>query len=218
MTHIGDVLMDMVAHLQLEVEALKSVQAGPAKLTKKTLPVQSKPVAFTSTKVPKFGGATSWGQYRQVFDTIVRSNGWDDATVALQLLSHLEGDAMNVALLVPEAKRAMWTGLVGALTEHYGSPGRLADYLCQFERTTRREGEDPSKFAIALETLAVKAFGDKGPIADLGSYGTGSSPVLRTVLCDDILIVSHRKLPSRTSWTGVECGISLADTGAQRFK
>ena len=29
------------------------------------------------------------------------SNGWDDATAALQLLSHLEGDALNVALLVP---------------------------------------------------------------------------------------------------------------------
>ena len=44
---------------------------------------------------------TSWEQYRQVFDTIAQSNGWDDATAALQLLSHLEGDALNVALLVP---------------------------------------------------------------------------------------------------------------------
>ena len=48
--------------------------------------------------MPKFSGATSWDQYRQVIDAIVRSNGWDDATVTLQLLSHLEGDALNVAL------------------------------------------------------------------------------------------------------------------------
>ena len=154
--------MDMVAHLQLEVEALKFVQLGPSTLAMKTLPVQSKPVAFTSTKVPKFSGVTSWDQYRQVFDAIVRSNGWDDATVVLQLLSHVEGDALNVALLVPEVKRATRAGLVGALTEHYGSPGRLADYGRQFERTTRQEGEDPSIFEIALETLAVKAFGDMG--------------------------------------------------------
>ena len=40
-------------------------------------------VAFTSTKVPRFAGMTSWEQYRQVFDAIVLSNGWDDATVAL---------------------------------------------------------------------------------------------------------------------------------------
>ena len=47
------------------------------------------------------------------------------------------------------------------LTEHYGSPGRLADYLRQFERTARKEGEDPLIFALALETLAGKAFRDK---------------------------------------------------------
>ena len=56
---------------------------------------------------------------------------------------------------------------MGSLTEHYGSLGRLADYRRQFERTTRQEGEDPSTFAIALETLAVKAFGDMGVNARL---------------------------------------------------
>ena len=67
-----------------------------------------------------------------------------------------------MTLLVPEVKRATRAGLVVALTEHYGSPGRLADYQCKFERTTRQEGEDPPTFAIAQETLAVKAFGDMG--------------------------------------------------------
>ena len=82
---------------------------------------------FTFTKVPKFAGVTSWKQNGQVVDAIARSNGWDDAMAALQLLFHLEGDTLNVALLVPEAKRATHTGLVRALTEDYGSPGRLAD-------------------------------------------------------------------------------------------
>ena len=36
--------------------------------------------------------------------------------VALQLLSHIEGDALNVSLLVPEAQRATWIGLVSALS------------------------------------------------------------------------------------------------------
>ena len=83
---------------------------------------------------------------------------------ALQLLSHLEGDALNVALLVPESRRATRVGLVGAMTAHYGSPGWLADYRRQFERTTR---EDPYIFAITLDTLAVKAFGDMGQMARL---------------------------------------------------
>ena len=36
--------------------------------------------ALTTTKVPWFSGSTSWEQYQQVFDAIVLSNGWDDAT------------------------------------------------------------------------------------------------------------------------------------------
>ena len=55
--------------------------------------------ALRTTKVPWFNGYTSWEQYQQVFDAIVLSNGWDDATVALQLLSHLQDDALSVALL-----------------------------------------------------------------------------------------------------------------------
>ena len=152
-------LMDTVACLQLDMEELR---AGSR--SRRTPP----PDIWTSqgpprqTKVPRFAGVTSWEQqYKQVFDAILRSNSWDNATAALQLLSHLEGDALNVALLVPESR----LGLVGALTEHSGSPGRLEEYLRQFERTTRTAGEDPSIFAIELETLAVKAFGDMGQTA-----------------------------------------------------
>ena len=90
------------------------------------------------------------------------SNGWDDATAALQLLSHLEGDALNVALLVPMSRRTSRTSRTSSR-----SPGRLADYRWQFEKTTRSAGEDPSILAIALETLAVKAFGDMGQTARL---------------------------------------------------
>ena len=50
---------------------------------------------------------------------------------------------------------------------HYGSPGRLADYRPQFEKTTRTVGEDPAIFATAFETLAMKAFGDMGRTAHL---------------------------------------------------
>ena len=47
--------------------------------------------------------------------------------------------------------------LLGVLSEHYGSPGRLAKYKRQFERISRRLEDDPSVFAIELETLARKA-------------------------------------------------------------
>ena len=106
-------------------------------------------------------------QYQQVFDAIVLSNGWGDATPALQLLSHLQGDALNEALLIPMPRRESRKEMTDTLSAHYGSPGRLVDYRRQFDKTVRKPGEDPSSFAIALETLAVKAFGDMGQTACL---------------------------------------------------
>ena len=88
------------------------------------------------------------------------SNGWDDVTAALQLLSHLVGDALNVALLVPESQRPVPGFLINSLSDHYNSPGRLAEYKRQFQRVSRQPEDDPSIFAIELETLAQRAFMD----------------------------------------------------------
>ena len=187
-----NILIDTVARLQRD---LAEIRAESRQLrTPEVPPVVPTPrqAAFTTTKVPRFAGTTSWEQYRQVLDAIVLSNGWDDATAALQLLSHLEGDALNVALLVPVSRRTSRTGLVNALSAHYGSPGRLADHRRQFEKTTRSAGEDPSIFAIALETLAVKAFGDMGQTA-------------RLRLIRDRFIAGHSCL-SEMLWTDAEYG------------
>ena len=102
-----------------------------------------------------------------MFDAIVLSNGWGDATAALQLLSHLQDDAVSVALLIPMPRRASRKELTDARSSHYGSPGKLANYRREFDKTVRKPGEDPSNFAITLETLAVKAFGDMGQTARL---------------------------------------------------
>ena len=50
--------------------------------------------------------------------------------------------------------------LLETLSAHYTSPGRLAKHRRQFEQMTRPPGEDPAAFAIALETLARRAFVD----------------------------------------------------------
>ena len=140
-----DILVDTVARMQQDLSRLQEegrllrtpvipqvVQPPPPP------PPPPRRAAFTSTKVPR------WEQYRRVFDAIVRSNGWNNDTAALQLFSHLEGD---VAHLVPLSRRLSGSGLVDALTAHNGSPGRLADYRRQFEWTTRTAGEDPAIFA-----------------------------------------------------------------------
>ena len=145
--------------------------------------------ALTTTKVPWFSGSTSWEQYQQVFDAIVLSNGWDDATAALQLLSHLPDDVLSVALLIPMPRRASRKELTDALSSHYGSPGRLASYRREFDKTERKPGEDPANFGITLETLAVKAFGDIGQtlrlrlIRDRFIAGHGSCELRRHLDC-----------------------------------
>ena len=82
------------------------------------------------------------------------SNGWDDVTVTLQLLSHLDGDALNIALLVPESRRVKPGFLIKSLSEHYNAAGRLAEYKHQFH------GDDPSIFDMEMQTLAQRAFMD----------------------------------------------------------
>ena len=94
-------LEDTVSRMQRDLEELQTENRflrtprapGPVPLVRQA--------ALTTTKVPWFNGSTSWEQYQQVFDAIVLSNGWGDATVALQLLSHLQDDALSVALLIP---------------------------------------------------------------------------------------------------------------------
>ena len=114
-------------NLQMENRFLRTQRTtGPVPLVRQA-------ALTTTTKVPWFNGSTSWEQYQQVFDAIALSNGWGDATAALQLLSHLQGDALSVALLLPMPRRASRKELTHALSSHYGSPGRLASYRRQFD-------------------------------------------------------------------------------------
>ena len=139
---------------------------------------------FTMTPVPRYDGVSDWDQYREVFEVIVASNGWDDLTAALQLIAHLDGEALNVALLVPNDQRKRPGVLVETLTAHYTSPGRLAKHRRQFEQMQRPPGEDPAAFAISLETLARRAFVDV-------------DPAVRLQLVRDKFITGHRQLALR---------------------
>ena len=71
---------------------------------------------FTNTVVPKFDGDGCWQQHLQIFNAIAKSNGWADETVALQLFAHLDGESLNVALLMPKGERANREGLSQGLS------------------------------------------------------------------------------------------------------
>ena len=112
-----------------------------------TVSIPQQTVRFTNTAVRQFDRSACWLRHQQVFDAIVKSNGWGDEMAALQLLAHLDREALDVALLTPEDRRATRSGLSGVLSEYYSSPGRLAVYWRKFECAVQRDEEDPSKFA-----------------------------------------------------------------------
>ena len=149
-----------VIQLQRDVEDCRSELELARKRTSAVIRRPQRRPGFTSTPVPRYSGKLNWEQYREVFEAIVCSNGWDDVTAALQLQSHLDGDALNVALLVPESRRVAPGFLIKSLSEHYNAPGHLAEYKRQFQRAFRRPGDDPSIFAMELETLARRALMD----------------------------------------------------------
>ena len=102
---------------------------------------------YTNTAVRRFDGGGCWQQHLQIFQAIMKSNWWTDRTAALQLFAHLEGEALNVALLMPEGERANWECLSQGLSDYYNFPGRLAVFRRRFESATRRPEMDPATFA-----------------------------------------------------------------------
>ena len=78
---------------------------------------------FANTAVPRFDGTGCWQQHLLIFQAIVRSNGWSPMTAALQLFAQLNGEALNVALLMPVKERERWKDLANGLSEwSFGTP------------------------------------------------------------------------------------------------
>ena len=115
---------------------------------------------FTNTAIPAFSGAECWFQHYHIIQAIVKSNGWSEETAALQLFAHLQGEALDVALLLPKEKRESWPHLTQGLAAYYCSPGRLALLRRRFESAFRRPGLDPAMFATELGILALHCFED----------------------------------------------------------
>ena len=171
--------LDILAPVWGDERTLKKTSPIQPDLELSAVSVPRRTTRFMSTAVPRFNGDACWYQHQQVLDEIAKSNGWDDETDALHLFAYLKGEALDVALLIPEDQRVTRSRLMGALSDYHSSPGRLAIYRRRFESVVRRDEEDPSKFATELETLAVRGFGNAGPGA-------------RTRVVRDRFVAGHR--------------------------
>ena len=90
----------------------------------------------------------------------MKSNGWSATTAALQLFAHLDGEVLQVALLMPDKIRERWKDLVDKLSAYYNTLGRLAVVRRQFENACCHPGLDPATFATEFGILALRGFAD----------------------------------------------------------
>ena len=72
-----------VVRLQQDIDDYRAELELTRTQTPAVAPRPPKWSGFTSTPVPRFSGKSNWEQFRQVFEAIVCSNGWDDVTAAL---------------------------------------------------------------------------------------------------------------------------------------
>ena len=82
----------------------------------------SRPRIFTNTAVPRFDGKRCWEQHLVVFQAIAKSNGWSSDAAALQLVVHLDGEALQVALLMLKINREGWRDIADKLLAYYNTP------------------------------------------------------------------------------------------------
>ena len=99
----------------------------------------------------------------------MKSNGWTDGTAALQMFAHLDGEALNVVLLIPEGERSNWEGLSQGLSDYYNSLGWLAVFRRQVECAARRSGMDPATFCHRIRnpsSARIRGHGQARPELD----------------------------------------------------
>ena len=133
-----------------------------------------------------------------MFQAIAKSNGWSSDTAALQLFAHLDGEALQVALLVLNRNRECWRDIADELSAYYNTPGRLAVFRRRFENAHRRPGSDPATFATELGILALRGFSDMKEKA-------------RDLMVRDKFIASQRSCDLRRHLDGAAPETSIRD-------
>ena len=131
------------------------------------------PHRFTNTAVPRFDGTGCWQQHLLVIQAITKSNRWSPDTAAIQLFAHLDREALQAAILMPDRIRECWKDFVDELSAYYNTSGRLA-----------------ATFATELGILAIRGFSD---MKEKVRCTTSLSRLNKVVTCVDIWIVLRRR-------------------------
>ena len=124
-----NVLIDTVARLQRDLNDMRAESRYLRTPGVQDALPPSRHVTVTSTKVLRFAGTTSREQYRQVFDAIVLSNGWDDATSGIAAALSVGGGCLecgSVGSGTPSSVASRTGGCADRTLWFAGTTGRLS--------------------------------------------------------------------------------------------
>ena len=103
-------------------------------------------------------GNTSLRLYLRQFELVSDCNGWDSSEKALQLVSSLEGAALDALERVQGT--LTYLGVVDALQLCFPDYECASSFQNAFDTASRKAGEHAGPFATRLGDLAYKAYPD----------------------------------------------------------
>lgn len=98
--------------------------------------------------------------YLRYFERVADWNGWTHQEKALQLSMCLRGAAKQVLTEVHPMKEGDYDYLVELLVRQFDYSERQQMYRAEFRRQSRKAGEVPMEFSMALRRMALKAYPD----------------------------------------------------------
>ncbi|KAJ8733536.1 hypothetical protein PYW08_001834 [Mythimna loreyi] len=107
--------------------------------------------------VPRFDGTSSWTAFKYQFETLMKTNRWDDEQSFAALTLALRGDALLVLENLPSDGRTL-ERLMEGLDTRYGDKHLEHVFRAQLRDRTQRPNESLQQWGVEVERLVRRAY------------------------------------------------------------
>ncbi|KAJ8708796.1 hypothetical protein PYW08_016128 [Mythimna loreyi] len=107
--------------------------------------------------VPRFDGTSSWTAFKYQFETLVKTNRWDDEQSFAALTLALRGDALLVLENLPSDGRTL-ERLMEGLDTRYGDKHLEHVFRAQLRERTQKPNESLQQWGVEVERLVRRAY------------------------------------------------------------
>ncbi|KAJ8736264.1 hypothetical protein PYW08_006920 [Mythimna loreyi] len=107
--------------------------------------------------VPRFDGTSSWTAFKYQFETLVKTNRWDDEQSFAALTLALRGDALLVLENLPSDGRTL-ERLMEGLDTRYGDKHLEHVFRAQLRERIQKPNESLQQWGVEVERLVRRAY------------------------------------------------------------